>query len=676
MKAFYQRGACACSCANFYLLVSILSAWNILVPTNASVRSPFQEQQVGKDERAGGVDKTFQIQNALQQSTEDRTRRSRGVELFFEGIGMTIEQRHGKNKRVILDGSVCGKASPGRMLAIIGGSGAGKTSLLHALAGSVQQSTKVEISGMRYINGNPVLGDALVPSAFIPQEVDFFPHMTVAETLDFRIELMLGDTIDLSTRRRLVNNILERYALNDVADTIIGNSKIRGISGGERKRLTIACEMIGSAQLIFLDEPTSGLDSYQASEVIKTLRKLADGGKTIVAVLHQPNQQLLSMFDDLLLLSEGKLMYFGEVSKVREYFESLGYGCPIEVGTAEHILSCVSRSNSGDQARKDSEVRINRLSGNALKCTSSAFPETSAEKGPCAIQAKHASLPEPLLQYKRLLGRSLQEVFRGRNVIKIKAIQQFAMGAIYGSIYKLGNNQASIMDRVGLISLILCGTTSMAMTQTARAFPRERAIVAREMESKLYGTAPYVVSKAVSEIPLILLLNFIFCSVVHPLTGLQKQTFRNFFALTSLHAITSEAVGLLIASFSPSSDVALAVMPAIFVLNIIFDGKNISAENTPMLLRWIPKIGLLRWGFESLMLTEFPGLKFETKGPMMGPPLKSGLQVLARFGLTDHTVQNAVEAQVIITGVCWMMCYLGLAMLRPRYETMKAVCTS
>ena len=100
-------------------------------------------------------------------------------------------------------------------------------------------------------------------------------------------------------------------------------------------------------------EPTSGLDSYQATQVIETLRKLADKGKTIVSVIHQPSQHTFQLFDDLLLISEGKLMYFGEVSKVRDYMTDLGYGCETEVGTAEHVLDCVSRVvGADDEAEK------------------------------------------------------------------------------------------------------------------------------------------------------------------------------------------------------------------------------------------------------------------------------------------------------------------------------------
>jgi ABC-type multidrug transport system ATPase subunit len=181
---------------------------------------------------------------------------------------------------------------------------------------------------MRYLNGKAVAPESSLPVAVIEQDVSFFPHMTVKETLDFRVELKLGRKLNKPQRDDLVNELLQELNLVKAAHTIVGNNKVRGISGGERKRLSIACEMISSPSVIFLDEPTSGLDSYQAFQVVETLRELADMGKTIVAVIHQPNQHSFAMFDDLLLLSEGKQMYFGEVHEVRNYMSTMGFAPP------------------------------------------------------------------------------------------------------------------------------------------------------------------------------------------------------------------------------------------------------------------------------------------------------------------------------------------------------------
>ena len=135
-------------------------------------------------------------------------------------------------------------------------SGAGKSTVLHALAGRIKDSSKLKLYGRRFINGNEVDGDSMLPSAFIEQDVNFFPHMTVRETLAFRIHLKLGSRLDKKARDEMAHDLMKQLGLLNAADTVVGSTKIRGISGGERKRLSIAVELISSPSLIFLDEPT------------------------------------------------------------------------------------------------------------------------------------------------------------------------------------------------------------------------------------------------------------------------------------------------------------------------------------------------------------------------------------------------------------------------------------
>ena len=127
----------------------------------------------------------------------------------------------------------------------------------------------------------------------------------------------------------------------------------------------------------------------------------------------------------------------------------------------------------------------------------------------------------------------------------------------------------------------------------------------------------------------------------------------------------------MIGAVSPNSDVALALFPAIMVLNIIFDGKNISEENTPRLLRWLPKIGLIRWGFEGLCVNEFDGLEFDTSGPRRGPVAKTGDEALSRFGLGGKTLADVFKAQAIITSVSWLLSYIGLALTKQKFQCME-----
>ncbi len=135
---------------------------------------------------------------------------------------------------------------------------AGKSSFLHAIAGRIKANKKITVSGERYVNNQLLSGDSPLPAALIEQEVNFFPHMTVQETLDFRVELKMGSKLGKADRDKIVTELLELLGLTKSKDTKVGNAKVRGLSGGERKRLSIACELISSPPIILLDEPTSG----------------------------------------------------------------------------------------------------------------------------------------------------------------------------------------------------------------------------------------------------------------------------------------------------------------------------------------------------------------------------------------------------------------------------------
>uniref|UniRef100_A0A7R9WUD8 ABC-2 type transporter transmembrane domain-containing protein n=1 Tax=Craspedostauros australis TaxID=1486917 RepID=A0A7R9WUD8_9STRA len=143
-----------------------------------------------------------------------------------------------------------------------------------------------------------------------------------------------------------------------------------------------------------------------------------------------------------------------------------------------------------------------------------------------------------------------------------------------------------------------------------------------------------------------------------------------------MHTITCQSFGLFLGAVSPNSDTALALFPAVLVLNIIFDGRNISEENTPRLLRWVPKVGLIRWGFEGLSLNEFEDLIFDAGGRHRGPVARTGEEALSRFGLDGKNIATVFRAQLLISAASWVMSYFGLALTRQKFEVMKSEASS
>lgn len=272
--------------------------------------------------------------------------------------------------------------------------------------------------------------------------------MTVQETLEFRVQLKLGSTISKKAREMLVQDLLSQMKLNKVANTIVGDSKVRGISGGERRRLSIACELISSPSVIFADEPISGLDSTAAAGVIETLRDLADAGKTVIAVIHQPSQHVFASFDDLLLVSEGKQMYFGESSSVRSWMESHVSLAPPDIGTAEYILDCISKTEMIGESTEEAIERVNAIAELA-SASDVHIGETDGPlkryEGNFAGRGPRAGI---VTQFRLLLRRSFRENFRGKTKLIIQTVQQVSLGLIYGGIYSIGKSQVGFLLQI------------------------------------------------------------------------------------------------------------------------------------------------------------------------------------------------------------------------------------
>lgn len=576
----------------------------------------------------------------------------------WRGITAKIKDRH------LLRG-VGGCAKAGRLHAIMGPSGSGKTSLLSALSGTCDR--KLKLSGDLRADGVAV---DKVEGAYVRQQDVFYPYLTVRETLTFAATLRLGQT-DVP---KVVDSILTQTGLSKAADTIVGDDKIRGVSGGERKRLAIACELVDDPDVLFLDEPTSGLDSFAAQRVVKSLRSLCDAGKTVVCVIHQPSGAVFAAFDDLTLLSEGELMYHGPTSDLDKRLRKEGFPRPRNAAPAEQAVETVSVDYVSPKTEASSREILAKLAAAAKKAerplaeARSDSPKKGKTRGPRR---------RPLAELRLLYQRARRDVSRAKAATAIKAAQQVLTALIYGGIYNLDSSQGSIQDRFGLLSLCVIGSTNLAIASTIRAFPKEKTIVLRERSPRsgrpMYGALPYLFSKVAAELPLSVGLSCLFGGILYPLAKLGKtmKKFRMFLGLTTLNSVAASALGLLVGAVAPSTDAALALFPPIIVLMIIFNGSNISDESTPKAIKFLPKLSLVRWGFEGLAVNEFEGLEFKPFTQLGRPSLKTGADALARLSFEDSTIKRTTVAQGAILGACYLQTYRVLKNARPRYATLK-----
>ncbi|KZS92538.1 hypothetical protein SISNIDRAFT_486560 [Sistotremastrum niveocremeum HHB9708] len=256
--------------------------------------------------------------------------------------------------RQILD-SISGSVKAGQVMAIMGASGAGKSTFLDILA---RKNKRGIVNGVTLVNGRQVAdSDFKKVIGFVDQEDTLMSTLTVYETVLYSALLRLPREMSEEAKKFRTLETLHELGLLNVKDSRIGDSSRRSISGGEKRRVSIACELVTSPSILFLDEPTSGLDAFNALNVIECLVSLAkDYNRTVVFTIHQPRSNIVSLFDRLVVLARGKLVYSGSAHECQDYFASIGQPCPPGFNIADFLID-LTMGSEPEQVQAPSPVR-------------------------------------------------------------------------------------------------------------------------------------------------------------------------------------------------------------------------------------------------------------------------------------------------------------------------------
>ncbi|CAM8955640.1 unnamed protein product [Rhodiola kirilowii] len=288
--------------------------------------------QIEKEKALQEQNQNMTFSGVISMATDIEIRPRPRIEVAFKDLTLTL-----KNKNKHLMRCVTGKITPGRVSAVMGPSGAGKTTFLSALGGKITGCT---MSGMILINGkNESIHSYKKIIGFVPQDDIVHGNLTVEENLWFSARCRLAADLSKPEKVLVVERVIESLGLQAIRDSLVGTVEKRGISGGQRKRVNVGLEMVMEPSLLILDEPTSGLDSSSSQLLLRALRREALEGVNICMVVHQPSYALFKMFDDLILLAKGGLtVYHGSVKKVEEYFSSLGITVPDRVNPPDYFI--------------------------------------------------------------------------------------------------------------------------------------------------------------------------------------------------------------------------------------------------------------------------------------------------------------------------------------------------
>ena len=271
--------------------------------------------------------------------------------------------------------NVQGAIHPGQLMAIMGASGAGKTTFLDILA---RKNKKGAITGNFHVNGQKV-SDAEFRSVigFVDQEDTLLPTLTVHETILDSALLRLPRDMPRDAKEQKVEDVEKQLGIYQIRDSVIGAEETRGISGGEKRRVGIACELVTSPSILFLDEPTSGLDAYNAFNVVECLVNLVKTyNRTVVFTIHQPRSNIVALFDQLVLLAHGRTVYSGPFSRCQDYFSNIGYACPPGFNIADYLVDLTMHAD----VRSPMDDIIEAQTGGATRSSSIVAVKSVASK--------------------------------------------------------------------------------------------------------------------------------------------------------------------------------------------------------------------------------------------------------------------------------------------------------
>ncbi|XP_019444379.1 PREDICTED: ABC transporter G family member 20-like [Lupinus angustifolius] len=541
-----------------------------------------------------------------------------------------VEPKHNCTTKTLLNG-ISGEAKDGEIMAVLGASGSGKSTLIDALADRI---SKESLKGTVTLNGDVVDSSLLkVISAYVMQDDLLFPMLTVEETLMFSAEFRLPRSLSKSKKKARVQALIDQLGLRNAATTVIGDEGHRGVSGGERRRVSIGIDIIHDPIILFLDEPTSGLDSTSAFMVVKVLQRIAQSGSIVVMSIHQPSYRILGLLDRLIFLSHGETVFSGSPAIIPVFFSEFGHPIPENENRTEFALDLIreleespngttnlvnfnktfqlktktpsSKSPIPNLSLKDAisaSISRGKLVSGAPTTTTTTTTLTSNETTPVEAFANPFWL-EMLVIAKRSLtnSRRMPELFG----IRMGAV--LVTGAILATIFwKLDNSPKGVQERLGLFAFAM-STTFYTCAEAIPVFLQERYIFMRETAYNAYRRSSYVLAHSIISLPALAFLSFAFAATTFWAVGLAGgpsgfffyflTIFASFWAGSSFVTFLSGVVSHVMLGFT--------VVVAILAYFLLFSGFFISRNRIPPYWIWFHYLSLVKYPYEAVLQNEF-----------------------------------------------------------------------
>ncbi|OWM70114.1 hypothetical protein CDL15_Pgr025964 [Punica granatum] len=533
--------------------------------------------------------------------------------------------------KTLLD-DISGQARDGEILAVLGASGSGKSTLIDALANRI---AKGSLRGSVTLNGEPLESRLLkVISAYVMQDDLLFPMLTVEETLMFAAEFRLPRTLSKSKKRLRVQALIDQLGLRNAAKTVIGDEGHRGVSGGERRRVSIGIDIIHDPIILFLDEPTSGLDSTSAFMVVKVLQRIAQSGSIVIMTVHQPSYRILGLLDRLLFLSRGHTVYSGPPSNLPMFFAEFGHPIPENENRTEFALDLI-RELEGSPGGTKSLVEFNKSWQNNTKNTpGSTVPDADRAQGLSLKEAISASISRgklvpgatnvnvdaagaapmvptfanPLwIEMAVLSKRSIMNSRRMPELFGIRLGAVLVTGFILATMFwQLDNSPKGVQERLGFFAFAM-STTFYTCADALPVFLQERYIFMRETAYNAYRRSSYVLSHSLVALPALVFLSFAFSATTFWAVGLDggMQGFVFYFLIIFASFWAGSSFVTFLSGVVPHVMLGYTIVVAILAYFLLFSGFFINRDRIPPYWIWFHYLSLVKYPYEGVLQNEF-----------------------------------------------------------------------
>uniref|UniRef100_T1PBK3 ABC-2 type transporter n=1 Tax=Musca domestica TaxID=7370 RepID=T1PBK3_MUSDO len=538
------------------------------------------------------------------------------VNLEFRDLSYSVSDANQGKKKILKN--ISGEFKSHELTAIMGPSGAGKTTLLNLLAGFGISS----YSGYININRNP--RDPRLfrkMSRYIMQNDIVDPYFTVMEAMMLAANLKLGSEFNRQQKLEIIEEILNMLRLEKTANTVAAR-----LSGGERKRLCVAMELVNNPPVLFLDEPTTGLDDLSSSQCVSLLRRLAHSGRTIICSIHTPPAKLFQMFDKVYVLAEGQCVYQGSVGNIVPYLKEIGLSCPITYNPADFFIEVACREygdyhkqmvnaiDNGNVYRWMPNSRYSEMksispttSNTTSGASSGASSLNELEQFEMEIDKKalqsHCSW---WLQYRILLHHMVTKMWRDKSYIKLRFYMNIILGLIVGGIYVgVGNDASKALFNFGFAFTIVIAYLYLPLMPVLAQFPTEMKLLKREYFNQWYNLSSYYLAMITSRFPYMFLLAVIYLTMVYLMSNQPLELFRfaMLFLVAILTAQISDSVGMLVSSrLSLVNAMFMGPVMAVPLILLSCYGIGYGRDISPF-MRFIMNFSYLRHSMEALVET-------------------------------------------------------------------------